>query len=104
MPRPGTCILGTDSRRDPLVQRALVWLAVVEAVVEEQRRVGRRVDGQVEPRDARLAALLHVVEVDQVCEVAVAVEPCPVMLRVVTLTRTVVLRVVTLTRLVEWRH
>ena len=42
-------ILDAAHRRDALVLRALVGLAVVEAVVEEQRRVGVRRHGDVEP-------------------------------------------------------
>ena len=82
-------------RGDALVLRPLVGLAVVEAVVEEQRRVGLRRHREVEPREARLAsAALDAVQVDEECEVAVAVEPglarvIVVVVRLVVLARAV---------------
>ena len=82
-------------RGDALVLRPLVGLAVVEAVVEEQRRVGLRRHREVEPREARLAsAALDAVQVDEECEVAVAVEPS--LARVIV----VVVRLVVLARAV----
>ena len=80
---------------DALVLRALVGLAVVEAVVEEQRGVCLRCHREVEPREARLAsAALDGVQVDEEGEVAVAVEPglarvVVVVVRLVVLARAV---------------
>ena len=79
------------------MQRALIRLAVVQAVVEHESRVRCGRDGQVEPREGGLAAGLHIVQVDQKSEVAVA--GLPGLARVVV----VVVRLVKLPRVVAHR-